>query len=366
MKRLISILTGLAVATSLFTTLPAEELVSEEIAPESSYVYQVPELQEETEDYALDTEELDDGLVSEVEEISDSLPVVSASDPSTFEATKISGVYNSVKGADIRWKKVDGATGYMLYRQRQAEGIKTVAIINDPDTLEYYDSEIRDNCWGRVYVYYVCAFFGSEKGPESNKVTLQRLAPMKIAASSGSPDGRIDLSWACTTSSNKAEGYEIHFATSWPDLSERSGSFQTDTVYGRNSLKESLSGLTIGKTYHIRIRSFVNYTHSVTGKTTKTWSQFSDVVRVKIPTATPTPTPKPTATATPKPTTAPRPTTAPQVSSYQYVLNKNSHVFHYSWCSSVKRMSARNKWFYTGTRNQVIAMGYKACHNCKP
>ena len=346
MKKLLSILTGAILAASVLTTLPAEELVSEEIVPEKSYVYQIPEFQEVTSDSDVDVEELVDGVGASLEEVSDSIPVVSANAPSALEATTITGFYNSVKGADIRWKKVDGASGYVLYRQRQAEGIKTVATINDPDTLQYYDDGIADNCWGRVYVYYVCALFGSEKGTESNKVTLQRLAPMKITKSSGSADGKISLSWACTTNSNKAEGYEIQYATSWADLSARSGSYQAVTINGRNNLSRTLAGLTAGRTYHIRIRSYVNYTHSVTGKTTKTWSQYSNVVQVKIPVSVPTPT--------------------PQITTYQYVLNKNSHVFHYSWCSSVKKMSEKNKWLYTGNRDQVISMGYKPCSNCKP
>lgn len=351
MKKYLSILLGAVLTLSAFSILPAEELVSEEIVPENAYVYQMPELQEERSDF----EELDDGITSSSEEISDSLPIVSATDPASTDRPSITGYYNSVKGADIRWKKVNGATGYILYRQRSAEGVKSI-VINDANAVQYYDGDIRDNCWGRVYVYYICAVYGSEKGPESSKVTLQRLAPMKITKATGNTSGKIDLTWACTTNSNKAEGYEIQYATSWTDLSNRNGSFQAVTVNGRNNLSKTLTGLVNGKNYHIRIRSYVNYTHSVTGKTTKTWSQYSDVVQVKIPAATPTPTP----------TVTPKPTTAPQTVTGSYVLNKNSHIFHYSWCGSVKKMSARNRWDYAGTRDQVVAMGYKPCSNCKP
>ncbi len=49
-----------------------------------------------------------------------------------------------------------------------------------------------------------------------------------------------------------------------------------------------------------------------------------------------------------------------------YVLNTNTHKFHYPECSSVKQMKDENKVFYTGTRDEVIAMGYEPCGRCNP
>ncbi len=49
-----------------------------------------------------------------------------------------------------------------------------------------------------------------------------------------------------------------------------------------------------------------------------------------------------------------------------YVLNTNSHKFHYPSCPSVDDMSAKNKQFFTGTRDEVIAMGYSPCGRCNP
>lgn len=49
-----------------------------------------------------------------------------------------------------------------------------------------------------------------------------------------------------------------------------------------------------------------------------------------------------------------------------YVLNTNSKKFHYTWCDSVSQMSEKNKAFHTGTRDELIASGYKACKNCNP
>ena len=49
-----------------------------------------------------------------------------------------------------------------------------------------------------------------------------------------------------------------------------------------------------------------------------------------------------------------------------YVLNTNTGKFHYTWCSSVDQMKNSNKRFYTGTREEVIAMGYDSCGRCHP
>ena len=199
-----------------------------------------------------------------------------------YSLVSITGFYNSVKGGDIRWKAVPEATGYAVYRKRAADGTKKIATV-DADTLQYYDGDIATDCWGRVYVYYVCPIYGTLMGPAGDMVTLQRLAPMKFTSNTNSADGTADLKWACTVNANKALGYEIQYATSKEDLFGQKGSFvKMPIIEGRSKLSTTVTGLTKGNTYYFRIRAYVNYTHSVTGKTTKTWSQYSDVVQVKI------------------------------------------------------------------------------------
>ena len=244
----------------------------------------VSEETEEITDEEFSEEFLDDEFYDELEEVS-----------ANSSTTTITGAYNSSKGGDIRWKKVNGASGYVLYRMRSAEGLKKVETINNPNTVQYLDGEIRDNCWGRVYTYYIRPLFktsagseyqsdgaGSTEGGKSNEVTLQRLAPMKFIRYTSDNPGQVSLTWACTVNANKALGYEIQYATSTSDLYGQKGSFRKISVNGRNNLSKTITGLTEGKTYYFRIRCYVNYTHSVTKKTTKTWSQYSDVVKVIV------------------------------------------------------------------------------------
>ncbi len=49
-----------------------------------------------------------------------------------------------------------------------------------------------------------------------------------------------------------------------------------------------------------------------------------------------------------------------------YVLNTNTHKFHYPSCSSVSEMKPENTSYFTGSRDEVIAQGYKPCGRCKP
>lgn len=58
---------------------------------------------------------------------------------------------------------------------------------------------------------------------------------------------------------------------------------------------------------------------------------------------------------------------APQESQgITYVLNTNTMKFHYPTCSSVDDMKEKNKQIYTGSREEVINMGYVPCKWCNP
>ena len=53
-------------------------------------------------------------------------------------------------------------------------------------------------------------------------------------------------------------------------------------------------------------------------------------------------------------------------SGSDYVLNTNTHKFHYPSCASVSDIKPENTGYFTGSRDEVIAQGYKPCGRCKP
>lgn len=77
-----------------------------------------------------------------------------------------------------------------------------------------------------------------------------------------------------------------------------------------------------------------------------------------------TTTPEPTAT-TPATGAATAPATQPSTGT-TYILNTNTHKFHYPSCSSADDIKASNKQEYTGSRDDLIAQGYEPCKRCNP
>lgn len=90
-------------------------------------------------------------------------------------------------------------------------------------------------------------------------------------------------------------------------------------------------------------------------------------------------TPEPVNTAPPATTAAPPATTAappattstvtpadPHPQSTSYVLNASTKKFHKTTCSELKKMNAENRIDYSGTREEVLAMGYVPCKKCNP
>ena len=49
-----------------------------------------------------------------------------------------------------------------------------------------------------------------------------------------------------------------------------------------------------------------------------------------------------------------------------YVLTTNSKKFHSPDCSSVGDIKEKNKEYFTGTREEIIAEGYEPCGRCSP
>ena len=60
------------------------------------------------------------------------------------------------------------------------------------------------------------------------------------------------------------------------------------------------------------------------------------------------------------------PTESESVSQTTYILNINTKRFHYLYCNSVNQIKEKNRQPFTGSREEVIEMGYLPCGKCKP
>lgn len=93
------------------------------------------------------------------------------------------------------------------------------------------------------------------------------------------------------------------------------------------------------------------------------------------PPATEPPTTVPPTTqppATEPPTTEPPATEPPTQAPTQnpaikeYVLNTNTMKFHKPGCHFVKTIHESHRQYFTGTREEVLKMGYEPCQSCNP
>ena len=87
------------------------------------------------------------------------------SDPKLTSASKVSG------GINVRWTKVTGATGYIVYRKTAASGWSRVANIKSGSTTNYTD---RTGKSGTRYTYTVRAYSGSTMGDWSSVKVITR------------------------------------------------------------------------------------------------------------------------------------------------------------------------------------------------
>lgn len=50
----------------------------------------------------------------------------------------------------------------------------------------------------------------------------------------------------------------------------------------------------------------------------------------------------------------------------EYIGNKNSKKFHLPSCSGASSIASDNRYYYTGTREGILSLGYSPCGICKP
>ena len=87
------------------------------------------------------------------------------SDPKLTSASKVSG------GINVRWTKVTGATGYIVYRKSGSGSWGRIADIKNGSTVNYTDRTAKA---GTTYTYTVRAYSGSTMGDWSSTITARR------------------------------------------------------------------------------------------------------------------------------------------------------------------------------------------------
>lgn len=167
----------------------------------------------------------------------------------------------------LSWKKVSNVSGYEIYRSATKNGtFKKVATVSGYKTT-YMQKSLSA---GKRYYYKVRAFktVGTTKvyGDFSNKissVTKTKATTVKLTTTSK----KAVISWSKVSG---AQGYEVYMASS------KNGTYKKIGTKGSSVVKMTKTGLTSGKTYYFKVKSY----KLVAGK--KAYSDYSTVKSVKV------------------------------------------------------------------------------------
>lgn len=242
-----------------------------------------------------------------------------AAKPGTVKLSSIKAVdYNKI---NIKWKKVSGATNYIVYYKKagSSKWIKVKTLDNKKSSYTHTSSKKYPIVVGQKYTYTVKAYNkNTKKSGSYNKTGLTtRTIPQKTTIRSFSYEEDlhgVELIW------DKAKGADKYVIYCKDML--KSSWVKVDTVKG-NYYLDKTPKKRISTTYTVRSYNSVT---KVYGKydTNGVFVWVPDYVdddddeptpipTVKPqPTSTPRPTEKPIPTVKPQPTEAPKPTTKPQ------------------------------------------------------
>ena len=154
---------------------------------------------------------------------------------------------NSSSGITVKWSKVAGASGYYVYRKTGSGSYSKIATIKSGSTVSYTDTGVKTKN-GTTYTYKVCAYNGSTLGSFTAK-KIVRLMGTTISSVANSKSKSLTVKW---TKDAKATGYQIQYSTS---SSFASGN-KTVTVSSNATVSKTISSLTKGKKYYVRIRTY--------------------------------------------------------------------------------------------------------------
>ena len=178
----------------------------------------------------------------------------------------VSSASNITAGVQVKWSKVTGATGYIVYRKTGTGSWSRVADIKSGSTVSYTDKTAKS---GTTYTYTVRAYSGSTIGDWSSTKTVKRLADPTVSSTSNITAG-VQVKWIKTAG---ATGYIVYRKTgtgSWSRLATiKSGS---TTSYTDKSA-----------------RSGTNYSYTVracNGSTMSDWHNYKTVKRLSNPAVT--------------------------------------------------------------------------------
>lgn len=186
--------------------------------------------------------------------------------PAVPKITKGTCSYNSIQ---VKWGKVNGASGYEIYRSTSKnKGYGLVKKIEKPDTTSFKDTKLNFN---KTYYYKIKSYTqnGATVAASGFSNTLKAktsLAKPVVKAKKKSATS-INVSWKKVSG---ASGYKLQYS-----LKKKSG-YKSVMINKKNAKSYTLKGLEPKKTYYVKVCAFRKV------KSKKVYGSWSKVKTFKL------------------------------------------------------------------------------------
>lgn len=198
--------------------------------------------------------------------------IKAAAKPVTLTVTKpgkVKGIsVKSVKttSATLKWKKVSGASGYMIYRKNPSTGKSKLVKTVSSKTVSYKATKLK-SATKYTYTIYAYKLSGKTKikGSGTAYTFVTKPGAVKKTKAVSKKAKTCVVSWKKTKG---ADGYEVYMATSKKGKYKKIGQTKKVTLT-KKKLKK-------GKTCYFKVRAYKTY------KGKKTYGAYTKVIKAKI------------------------------------------------------------------------------------
>lgn len=158
---------------------------------------------------------------------------------------------NTAAGVKLGWEKIEGATGYAIYRKAYEDDAWTerIVTISGNETFTWTDTSVKNNN-GTAYKYTIRALAGSDmktlSGCRNAGRSMVRLSSQVLRSATKASATSVKCTW---TTSSRVTGYEVRFLVDGEV-------FKTFTVGNYKTGTKTFTALEPGQTYTVQVRTY--------------------------------------------------------------------------------------------------------------